>query len=385
MTDSPPFDVIVAGLGAMGSAAAWQLAARGARVLGLDRLAPPHVHGSTHGRSRIIREAYYEDPAYVPLVRRALELWEALERESGRALYRRTGGLMLGPARGTLVAGARRSAIEHDLPYEELAAAAVRHRAPAIHAPDDWVGLFESRAGVLDPERCVEAMLDGARRYGAVLRTEEPLVDFGAHGRAVTVRTARGRYEARALVLAVGAWLPRVLPALAPALQVERQVMLWLAPAAHPEWFRADRLPIAMLEYAPDRFFYVIPDSGHGVKVAIHHEGEVVDPDAARTPVSAADVERVRALVARFLPDADGELLDGATCLYTNTPDCHFLIDRHPRHAGVVVASPCSGHGFKFAPAIGEALADLALGEAPRADLRPFAFSAERGLGAAVG
>ena len=189
----PGADVIVVGLGAMGSMAAWQLAARGRRVLGFDRFAPPHTMGSTHGRSRIIREAYFEHPGYVPLLQRAYEGWARLESESGRRLLRRTGGLMAGPESGVLFAGARRSAVEHRLPHEVLDADAIRRRFPGFAPPDDTVGLLEPRAGMLWPEGCVEAALDLARRHGAELRTDEPVTSWRADGDGVTVTSASGK------------------------------------------------------------------------------------------------------------------------------------------------------------------------------------------------
>src|SRR5918992_1629494 len=179
------FDVIVVGLGAMGSATLFALSRRGVRALGVDQFAPPHTQGSTHGRTRIIREAYFEHPLYVPLVRRAYELWDDLEREAGRTLFHRTGGLMIGPADGAIVAGARRSAVEHDVQHEMLTADQVRRRWPAYDPPDDHGALFELRAGLLLPEACVEAYLELARRSGAVIRTGERVQSWRADGAGV--------------------------------------------------------------------------------------------------------------------------------------------------------------------------------------------------------
>ncbi|HEU4643882.1 MAG TPA: N-methyl-L-tryptophan oxidase [Gemmatimonadaceae bacterium] len=374
-------DVIVVGAGAMGSAAAWRLAARGARVLAIGRWSPPHAYGSTHGRSRIIREAYYEHPCYVPLVRRAYELWAELERESGQTLFRRTGGLMVGPPDGALVSGAKRSAVEHALPHEELDAAEIRRRFPGFAPETGMVGVWEPRAGVLHPEMCVRAMLDAAAGHGAVLLTGERVVRWIVEGGVgdtiglVTVETDRGAHRARSLVLTAGAWLPALVRDVPLPLEVERQLLFWFEPLERDRRWAPERAPVALWEYAPERFFYTFPDLGDGVKMGIHHEGEIVDPDAPVLPARPEEEARARALMRRFLPGAAGAVRESVTCLYTDTPDRHFLIDRHPNHERVILASPCSGHGFKFAPAIGDLIADLCLEEGTAFPLTPFSLS----------
>lgn len=414
MTHSPTADVVVAGLGAAGSAAAYHLARRGVRVIGVDRFAPPHAMGSSHGRSRIIREAYFEHPLYVPLVRRAYAGWEELESLSGRRIYLRTGGLMLGPEDGTVVAGARRSALEHGLPFEELTSEEVRRRYPAWRLPDDIVGIFEPRAGMLDPEAAIEAHLELARRHGADLRFDEPLVSWREEGDGVEVATSRARYRAAWLVLAVGAWTRRVLAPLDLPLVVDRNVVAWFdttserarartrwparssartrlpdrarghtgapahgalpGPAADDVagYFSPERFPVFIHEFRPGLAWYGFPDVGDGVKAGIHHSGAATDPETEGREASEDDVARIRALVRAHLPAADRPLREATVCLYTNTPDDHFLVDRHPDHPAVLVVSPCSGHGFKFAPAIGEVVAELALEGRSRFDLTPF-------------
>ncbi len=356
---STGWDVIVAGLGATGSAALHQLAARGYRVLGLDRYAPPHPHGSSHGRSRIIREAYFEDPRYVPLVQRAYVLWQALEASAGVHLLHPTGGLMLGHADGVLVPGARRSAETHGLAHDVLEGASLAQRAPAFRLPPDVIGLFEPRAGVLDPERAVDTMLSEARRHGAEVRTHEPLLAWRATEQGVVVDTSRGICTARQLVLALGAWSGTPLGDPALPLTVQRNVTYWFTPARDAEAFRPESFPVFLFEHAPGRMWYGFPDLGDGVKIALHGIGDIVAPDDPARPVSPEEIGHVRELLARYLPAADGTLRAAVTCLYTNTPDGHFVIDHHPAHRNVIVASPCSGHGFKFAPAVGELIADL--------------------------
>jgi len=365
-------DVVVIGAGAMGSAAAYALAKRGVRVTAIDRWAPPHAHGSSHGRTRIIREAYFEHPVYVPLVRRSYQLWAELERETGRALFRRTGGLTLGAEDGALVSGALRSAREHAVAHDVLDAGELRRRVPALAPPPNTVGVLEHRAGILFPERCVEALRGAARQRGAQLLTEERVLRWDAASGFVSVTTDRGVHRARRLILAAGAWLAQLAPNLGVPLVVERQVVHWITPRKHPERVGARHLPVTIWEYAPGCMFYVIPDVGDGLKAALHHQGDTVDPDAPVRPATHAEQAGILALVERYLNDAAGIVSESATCLYTNTPDGHFVIDAHPGVPDVIVASACSGHGFKFAPAIGDALADLALGTEPSVDLAPF-------------
>ena len=364
------WDVIVTGLGAMGSAAVRELARRGLRVLGIDRYAPPHAHGSTHGRTRIIREAYFEHPAYVPLVQRADLLWTELEREVGERLFVRTGGLMIGPEHGTLVQGARASADAHGLPYEMLDAAELRRRYPVLAPEDGAVALLESRAGVLFPEACVRALLTCAARDGAAVHASEPMLGWRAEGPNVIVTTALGEYVADHLVLTLGPWLPEFLNGAQIQLSVERQMQHWFGPRERAERFGPDELPIALWETSA-RMFYTIPDFGDGVKIAVHHGGEVTDPQRVRRTMNEQEDADARTLLERFVPDAAGELRDRAVCLYTNTVDGHFVIDRHPLYPAVIVASPCSGHGFKFATVVGEMVAQLTVGE-PLEDLALF-------------
>jgi sarcosine oxidase len=369
---SGTYDVAVVGLGAMGSAAAFHLARRGRSVLGLDRFAPPHALGSSHGSTRIIREAYFEHPAYVPLVQRAYALWSELERASGRELLRITGGLMLGRSEGVLIGGARRSAEEHRLPHELLTAAEVRARFPALAPDDDMVAVCEPRAGVLFPERCIQAHLDLARKHGATLCFDEPATAWRSEGGGVRVATGQGEYRAAQLLLTAGSWMRAVTPGLELPLTVERQVLYWFAPRADGPSFAPARCPIHLWEPSPRRFFYGFPDFGEGVKVALHHGGDVADPENVRREVGGDEVAAMRDLLRRFLPAADGALRSAAVCTYTNTPDEHFWIDRHPDHASVLIASPCSGHGFKFSSVIGEALADLLMEGRPRFDMTLF-------------
>ncbi len=356
----------------MGSATAWRLSARGQRVLLLDQFRPPHRLGSTHGESRVIREAYFEHPAYVPLVQRAYELWRELELTADRALLRITGGLMIGPPEGAVVGGARASAELHQLPHELLDADEIQKRFPALRVPAGLQAVFEPRAGLLMVEDCVAAFLKGASENGAGLQFDEAVTGWRAQSRGVEVETARSGYTADRLVIGTGAWLARLVPELAAQLQVERQVLHWFRAAGDAAQCQPEQLPVHLVEYEPGRYFYTVPDVGTGVKTALHHEGETVSVDNVRREVSREEQHQMATLAGRFLPRLSPAPHASVTCLYTNTPDGHFILDQHPAHPNVFVASPCSGHGFKFASAIGEFVADWATGRATPFDLSLF-------------
>jgi sarcosine oxidase len=356
------YDVIVVGLGALGSAAAYHLARRGQRVLGLEQFTPVHALGSSHGESRIIRLAYHEHPNYVALLRRAYTLWEALEREASGELLRITGGLFIGPEHGEVFAGALESARLHNLPHEVLSAADVRRRYSVFHPSDGDVAFYEPNAGVLFPERCITAHLRLAAAAGATLRYETAVTRITAKDGGVEVETAGETFHAARVVVTAGAWLGRLLASLRLSLEPERNVVFWFEPRSLPERFDSDRFPIFIWERGAEGTFYGLPHVGlPGVKVACHHTGEVVDPDRVRREVDAADEAPVRHFVERCIPDLAGSLAGSTVCLYTNTPDRHFVVDRHPEHPEVVFAGGCSGHGFKFASVLGEVLADLAI------------------------
>ena len=365
------YDVIVVGLGAMGSTAAYQLARRGQRVLGLDAFPAGHTLGSSHGESRIIRMAYFEHASYVPLLQRAYELWAGLQQQAGFELMRLIGGLFIGPPDGELVSGSAHSARTYALPHALLDADEVRRRFPALQPRPDEVALYEERAGVLFPERCIQAHLDLARAAGAELHHAELVQDWSADPDGVWVATAQGRYTAGYLVLTAGAWLGKLLATLELPLQAERIPLFWFEPVAPAEQFTANRLPIYIWETTADGVFFGIPHlEWPGAKVGRHHSGQPCDPDTVDRDVRPEDEQRVRAFVERCLPGLNGPVASARVCLYTNTPDQHFVIDRHPSLPNVVYAGGFSGHGFKFAPVVGEILADLALGgrASPAAD-----------------
>jgi sarcosine oxidase len=366
------YDVIVVGLGAIGSASAYALAARGLRVLGVDAQQPPHRHGSHHGESRIIRKAYYEHPAYVPLLERAFAAWRELEDRTGAALFRQIGGLMIGLPTGELVPGVLASAREHHLPHELLSSDALAARYPQFRVEASMIAVWEKDAGILFPEACVRAFLDGARAAGAELRYGEPAQEWTCGPEGVRVRTTRARYSGEALVLAAGTSMGELVTELRTHLRVERQVVAHFAPASESAALGLGRFPIFCLEEPSGGFYYGIPDLGSGCKIARHHGGAIGDARALSGPPSDTDIADIRGFMERRLPQANGALRASDVCLYTNTPDFHFLVDRHPRHDVVILASVCSGHGFKFAAVMGEIIAELVQGKSPAFDLSMF-------------
>ena len=370
-----PYDVIVLGLGGMGSAAAYHLARRDRRVVGFDRFPPAHDKGASHGRSRIIREAYWEHPSYVPLLWRAYDLWTDLEKASGRSLLLTTGGIMIGAPDSDLIKGSLESARLHRLTHEVLDAPAIRRRFPVFNPADDMIGVFEPRAGVLAPEECVRVNLEQAARAGAELHHEEQVLTWSAQPKGVEVRTALGRYEAGRLVIAAGPWAPQVLADLGLPLVIERQVIAWFRPVRLAEAFAPGRCPVHIWR-VNGRLYYGFPRlDADGVKIAEHAGGDPTTADTIRREIAPEEIEELRReFVARHMPAANGQVLLTGTCMYAMTPDTHFIIDHHPDHPNVVIAAGFSGHGFKFVPVIGEILADLVLDGKTRHDISLFAI-----------
>ncbi len=362
------YDVIVLGLGGMGSSAAYHLAARNQRVLGLERYGSPHDRGSSHGHSRVIRQSYFEHPAYVPLLLRAYELWERLEHETGRDLMTMCGGLMIGDEKSTVVAGSLASAREHGLPHEILSAADIRKRYPQLSPKDGEIAFYEKRAGWVHPEETVRAHLDRAAAMGADLHFHEPVTQWQAQtdGGGVVVTTAQGQYHASRLVIAPGAWAPETLAALGLPLQVERQILFWFEPTQDLAAFDPSRFPVYIWECENGVQFYGFPKQAGvpGVKVAFFRMaqvglGQTGSPETIDRTVHPHEIEAIRSFIAPRIPALNGKFLDARTCLYTTTPDEHFVIAQHPEHSQVAIACGFSGHGYKFASVVGEILADL--------------------------
>ena len=360
--------VIVLGLGGMGTAAAAHLARRGAEVVGVEQFEPGHDRGSSHGESRIIRQAYFEHPAYVPLLLRAYELWEDLERDDP-GIFRPTGGLFLGRPDTGAVSGSLASAREHALPHEVLDAGEIRRRFPAFAPEDDEVGVYEERSGFVRPERTVLEHWRRAQAAGAERWPGGRALSWEADANGVRVRTAGGTVEGDRLVVTPGAWAPSLLAGLDLPLVVTRQAVFWFRPT-EPAAYALGTQPVFVWE-RPGLSPYGFPciDEDGGVKIGLHHRGPETDPDQLDRHVSEQEAADVADLVRPLLPSLPGTFLRAITCLYTTTPDHDFVIGVHPEHANVAIACGFSGHGFKFVPVVGEVLADLALeGEHPAPD-----------------
>jgi monomeric sarcosine oxidase len=358
---SSTYDVIVLGVGGIGSAALAELARRGARAIGLDRFRPPHDRGSSHGRTRMIRQAYFEHPDYVPLVTRALAQWRELEKRSGRRLFFPTGLLQVGPEDGFVVGGVLASARKFQLPVEKLSAADAESRFSGFRVPQGMCALVEASAGYLRVEDCVAAHLEDALRAGAALETDVVVSSWRADAGGVRVETSRGAYAAARLIVAAGAWSGTLLSEIGVPLVVRRKPQYWFA--ADDPLYRADRGCPAFLFELPTGTFYGFPRlDDWGLKAARHSGGEAIaDPSRLDRGVDAIDLDLVTAFLQSCLPGVSRSLVDHSACMYTMSPDEHFLLDRHPVYPAVCFAAGLSGHGFKFAPVLGEALADMAL------------------------
>jgi sarcosine oxidase len=368
-------DVIVVGLGAMGSAALYHLARNNVRAIGLERFEPGHDRGSSHGRTRIIRHGYFEHPSYVPLVRRAAAMWRELETASGRSLMTITGIAEIGRPDSVLVSGTLAAAQQHRLTHEVVTANELMRRYPAFRLPQDYVAVIQPDAGFVDPEAGIRAHLRLAAAAGADIRTGEQVISVEQVGERVRVTTGRKTYEAGHAIVTAGAWTGSLVRDLGVTLEVTRQVLLWVRPG-EPELFRTGWFPVFMIE-SEHGIHYGFPLQDDGLlKIAKHHhDGEVVDPDTCDRSVSDADRATITGPLFRMLPAAAGPVADAKTCLYTMSPDEDFVIDRLPGRERIVIASPCSGHGFKFAPVIGQALAELSLTGRTAVDIRRFRLS----------
>ena len=371
------YDAVVVGLGAHGSAAAASLARRGLRVLGLERFGRGEALGSSGGWSRLVRIAHYEQPWLVPLASAAWRRWRDLEGETATSLVMETGGLYGGPRESTIVAGARDSVSGHGVAHELLDADEIHRRWPILEPAPDTVAVFEERAGTARIDRAIEAHLTVAERADARLAFDRRLVDWRpAPGGGFEVETADGQVVGgEHLVLTTGPWIGESVPDLGLPLTVEREVPMWFRPTVDPASVGADRLPVWVLRDGGSTFYGAPHDPDLDLKVSIHHWGTLVDPETVERDVGEADVERVRAYLRARMPAADGPLVQARVCLYTNTPDEMFVIDRHPAAPGVAFASACSGYGFKFAPVIGDILADLAVDGATSWDIARFRAS----------
>ncbi len=355
------YDAIVIGIGGMGSAAVYHLARRGMKTLGLEQFDIPHDRGSSHGTNRIIRLAYWEHPSYVPLLRRAYELWRELEHLSEERLLIITGSIDAGPEGCRTVRGSLLSCERHHLPHETMNAAELHHRYPGYRLTSDMIAVHQPDGGFVLSERAIVAYVMAAQALGADVHAREPVREWEPGSDGVRVYTSRGAYAADRLVITAGPWAASLVPALARAAVPERQVLLWAQPL-RPEYFRLGAFPVFNMEVSEGRFYgfpvYGIP----GFKIGkYHHRREQTDPDRVDREIHPDDEAVLRDGIRRYFPDADGPTMALKTCLFTNSPDEHFILDRHPDLPNVCLAAGFSGHGFKFCSVVGEIMADLAL------------------------
>jgi len=372
---TPRYHLAVIGLGGVGSAVAWHVARRGRRVVGFEQFGAGHDRGSSHGQTRMVRQAYYEDPRYVPLLVRAYALWDELESLTGRPALVRTGGLMVGRPDGPVVAGTLASAERWGIPHQLLDADEVTRRFPTFRLGAGEVAVHEPSAGFVSPEATVSAHLDLAAAAGATLRFDTPVLGWDLDGGQIRVHTSTGPAVAERLAICAGPWSARLLGGIELPLAVERQVVHWFVPRRHKAAFAVGRHPVYLWELAEGTELYGFPllAGDTAAKVAFFHDGRPADPDHLDRQVTASEADPLRAELADRLPDLAGRWRAGSACMYTSTPDQHFAIGPLPGTDGrVTVAAGFSGHGFKFVPVVGEIVADLVTTGASPLDLSLF-------------
>lgn len=361
--------VAVVGCGAMGAAAGWRLARRGAEVVCFDRHSPPHSFGSSHGESRITRTAYFEGEWYVPLLQETFPMWRELEQSSGTSLLTLTGLLMIGPPDSETVTGSLVAAKKHGLEVSVLGAEELRRRFPGHVVSDSDTAVLDPQAGFLRPEAAIEAMCGDLE-----IRRNVTVTQVVGTARGVDVVTSGGRDSFEACVIAAGHWVGDLLPWL--PVTVERQVIVWLATESRADWLTPSQFPVWIREGVADVDVYGFPTlDGRSVKLGRHHGGEPATPDMVRRRVDDADLDPVRLFATQYLRGVTRHVTRSEVCVYTNTPDHEFVIDLHPEDKRIVVLSACSGHGFKFAPVAGDIAADLVLEGRTSRDISRFAVA----------
>lgn len=374
---SQVYDVIVIGVGGMGSATCYQLAKRGQRVLGLERFDIPHSMGSSHGDTRMLRLAYFEGQAYVPLVLRAHQLWQEIGKLAGETLLHMTGTLDIsGPDEEDIIGKAEQACRTYDLPYELLDSEAIMARYPGFKLEAKHKGLFQPDGGFVASEKAILAHTALAIDAGAEIRPRERVLGWEpTRSGGVKVTTERGTCEAGSLVLSTGPWIGEFAPGVIPFTQPYRQVFGWFRPRS-PDLFKMGSFPSFTLKIDEGHYYGFPLWNNPGLKIGgPHHGREKCDPETLIRENRPSDEEGLRVCLSRYIPEALGTALSVRVCIYTMTPDEDFIIDRMPGMPQVVVASPCSGHGFKFASVFGEVLADLAMDRTPAFNLEPFALS----------
>lgn len=364
--------IIVIGLGAMGGAALCQLARRGVRATGIEQFVVGHEHGSSHGPTRMIRLAHFENGSYVPLLRRSYALWRELEQMVQQTLVVKTGIAEIGLPDGELVRGTLAAASHYDLAHAVLDAKSLMQRYPGFRLPETFVAVLQPDGGYIEAAAALDANIRIATAAGAQVRARETVTAIEPRATGVRVRTDRAVIDADGVIVAAGPWMGKLLPELRLPLRVTRQVVGWFAPQ-NAEQFAVGHFPVFILETRHGHHYGFPAYGTRGMKIAKHHHArEEVDAGSYSRSISAADEAIIRAPLAEHLPAADGPLIEAQTCLYTMTPDDTFIIDHMPGFPHVVIASPCCGHGFKFSPVVGEILADLVTQGTTAHDIRSF-------------
>lgn len=367
-------DVIIIGLGAMGSATSMFLSHNGVKVIGFDSYSPPHEFGSSLGHTRVIREAYHEGTTYVPIVQRAYEIWFEMNENSKVPIIETYGGLLIGRKTGD-IENALKSANKYDIPIKKMTSDEISQKFSVLNPPKEYIGLLESRGGAVFVENSINHMLNTALNNGSIHKYNERVVRWSKKSNYYLVETNLGNYKAEKLVFSSGAWITKLIPTLKLPIKIERQVLFWFSPRQNPDKFKSINMPNSGWDLDNGLSFYTMPNlENRGFKVAMHHNGEFVDPDTLIRESNDSDLKMVRDFLEEYIPDGNGELIDSKVCMYTDTPDQDFLIDSHPDDENIIICSPCSGHGFKFTPAIGEICSSLIINNSTNFDLDKFSL-----------
>jgi sarcosine oxidase len=376
---SHQYDVVVIGVGAAGSAAFFELAKRGARVLAVEQFYPGHDRGSTHGESRIIRLSYFEHPSYVPLLLEARRRWAEMDRHAEKKVFIETGSVEVGFPGAEIISRSLEASRRHSLEVYEMNGKEIRTRFPAFDVPNDWTGHFQPDGGLLIPEAAVNRYVEAALQLGGKLLEGSRVTRIICSATNLKVDIGEERITAESVILTAGAWLKELVDTPIP-LEISRQVVGWFEPVV-PSSFTAQAMPVFLLA-AHDDAYYGFPDyNGSGLKAASHIQGRTLTHAGALSQDACLEDERrIRRLFESYMPEGNGPLLKMQTCMYTNTPDGHFLIDRSANDRRIIIASACSGHGFKFAPVLGEILADMAEQKTPAFSIEGFSADTSRRL-----
>ena len=368
------YDVIIIGLGAMGSAASYYLSKNGVKVLGLDTYEPPHKLGSSHGHTRVIREAYHEGTSYVPIVKRAYELWNELDHEIEDKLILEYGGMYLGDD-GKYLSDAKKSAKKYDIPIKEFSSKEIKEKYNILNPPNNFKGLLENRSGAVFPEKAISNFLSKSINNGSSHNYNEKVIGWEKQSKFYKVETDKNNYFAEKLIFSSGAWIKNLVPSLKLPVKIERQVLFWFDPIKYKDKFHYSNMPNTGWDLDNGMEFYTQPNiENKGFKVAMHHNGKFISEDDLNRESNANDLSIVKNFLEEYIPLANGKLIDSRVCVYTNTPDLDFIIDFYPNDENIIICSPCSGHGFKFTPAIGEICSELVINNGTNYDLSEFSI-----------